>query len=94
MNRPEWEPFVYVYDGTRAQQLVPIGVEPTPDFVFEVRRALDDHDGDPEGLAEWIAERMDELGNQRARPVFDTEGNGPSCSWCGALAMLCEHGKD
>lgn len=93
-KRPPFRPFAYVYDGRQVQQLVAIGVEPTPDFVYEVRRALDDHEGNPVGLAKWICERIEEFGNQDARPVFDMQGNGPSCSWCGALAMLCQHGPE
>ena len=37
--------------------------------------------------SDW-AER---LGASRSRPVSDMHGNGPLCSWCGAIWPLCGH---
>lgn len=46
---------------------------------------------DTEALADWILNAMEQYGAQYARPVFDMEDNGPSCSHCGAFWPLCGH---
>ena len=73
--------------------MVPPTVQATDQLVLETRLALDETAGDPERMAQWIAERIEEFGALQATPVFDMEGNGPMCSWCSAFWPLCGHAK-
>lgn len=87
---PRFEPFVYT--DTTIGPTGPRKVAPTSDFVFEVRRELEGHAGDAEAIATWIVERLEEFGSHTAQTVFTSDGSGPYCSWCGAMALLCGHG--
>lgn len=88
MSRPAFDPFDYI---TSHPQGIPgKALEPTPEFVREVEAMLSDS-GDSRSVARWIAERIEEYATQWARPVFDTSGNGPFCSACGAIGAICGH---
>lgn len=83
-----FSPFSYV---TSHPQGIPRKiVEPTPEFVREVEWMLDDANS-PREVAQWVADRIEEYGAQFARPVFSVEGNGPFCSYCGAIGAICGH---
>lgn len=73
----------------------PVGAKPrvhaTDQLIYETERALEDTQGTPEQMAQWIAERIEEYGAMQSMPVFDMEGNGPMCSWCGGIWGLCGH---
>lgn len=46
----------------------------------------------PEGFADWLANFMEGYGALFAKPVFDLDGNGPSCSFCGMAPWpFCGH---
>ena len=86
--RQAFEPFTYI---TSHPQGIPLKiVDPTPEFVREVERAMDDS-ATPRELAQWVADRIEEHGSQHARPVFSIEGSGPFCSYCGAIGAICGH---
>ena len=44
-----------------------------------------------EVMADWIVNFAERYGAYQAAPVFDMDGNGPQCSWCGAIWPLCGH---
>lgn len=73
--------------------MVPPQVQATDQLVLETRLALEETNADPERMAQWVAERIEEYGALQAEPVFDMEGAGPICSWCGAFWPLCGHAK-
>lgn len=60
-------------------------------FVREVQDVLDSADGSVEALADWVVDKMERFGALMAEPMFDTEGNGPLCSWCKTIWPLCGH---
>lgn len=85
----DFTPFAYI---TSHPQGIPgTAVEPEPQFVREVVAAMEQHADDPREMARWICERIDEYGVQMARPVFEIDGTGPDCSYCGALGAICQH---
>lgn len=59
-------------------------------FIREVRDALgiEDYDRAREA-ADWVLDKMERFGARTAQPMFDMEGNGPRCSWCGGIWPLC-----
>lgn len=69
----------------------PPKVYATDHLVLETRLATEETGADPERMAQWIAERIEEFGAITSLPVFDMEGNGPICSWCAAMWPLCGH---
>lgn len=71
----------------------PPKVEATSQLVLETRIALEETGGDPERMAQWVAERIEEFGALQSQPIFDMEGNGPICSWCGTIWPLCGHSE-
>ena len=60
-------------------------------FVVEVREALGLSDDEADDAADWIADKMERFGASFSQPVFDMDGNGPMCSFCGAIWPLCGH---
>lgn len=60
------------------------------DFTLEVSDLLDRSAG-PQDVADWIVDKMERFGALMAEPMFDTEGNGPICSWCKTIWPLCGH---
>lgn len=87
-RREAFMPFVYI---TSHPQGIPSGVvEPTPEFIREVEWLLLENPT-PREIAQWVSDRIEEHGSQHARPVFSMEGNGPFCSYCGAIGPICGH---
>lgn len=80
------------YPGTRPLGQVP-EVTATDQLVLETRIALEETGGDPERMAQWIAERIEEFGAITSRGVFTMDGDGPVCSWCHTFWGLCGHDK-
>ena len=64
---------------------------PTSKLVHQVRVGCDLDDASAERVAEWAADWGERLGASSARPVFSLDGEGPLCSWCGAIWPLCGH---
>lgn len=61
-------------------------------FIREVRHALDIADDEKaREVADWAIDKMERFGARTAQAVFDMEGNGPMCSWCGTTWPLCGH---
>jgi hypothetical protein len=61
-------------------------------FIREVKHALDITDEDrARVVADWVIDKMERFGAATARGVFDMNGNGPQCSWCGVIWPLCGH---
>lgn len=61
-------------------------------FILEVRDALHIEDDDQaREAADWIIDKMERFGARTAEGVFDLQGNGPKCSWCGMIWPLCGH---
>lgn len=68
----------------------PPRMKASKEFVHEVAAMLGvTHSEDATEAADWIADKMERFGARTARPVFDMHGNGPQCSWCGAIWPLC-----
>lgn len=68
----------------------PQRMKASKEFVHEVAAMLGvQHSEDATEAADWIADKMERFGARTARPVFDMHGNGPQCSWCGAIWPLC-----
>ena len=42
-------------------------------------------------VADWLVNKMERYAAHTARGVFDMDGNGPQCSWCGTIWPLCGH---
>lgn len=65
---------------------------PIVESEFEVREALHIEDDDrAREAADWIIDKMERFGARSAEGVFDLQGNGPKCSWCGMIWPLCGH---
>ena len=81
---------------TRPVMSKPPALQATRKWVQQVEAAVTEctrADGslDTEALADWILNAMEQYGARAAVPVFDMDGNGPSCSHCGAIWPLCGH---
>lgn len=63
----------------------------TREFEREVRDALGIPDERSREAADWVAAKMDGFAAYHARPVFTMTGEGPICSYCGAIWPLCGH---
>jgi hypothetical protein len=61
-------------------------------FIREVQHTLGIEDDDrARVVADWVIDKMERFGAATARGVFDMNGNGPQCSWCGVIWPLCGH---
>lgn len=61
-------------------------------FVDRVMVELDVPDRErAEVMADWIVNFAERFGAYQAGPMFDMDGNGPQCSWCGQIWPLCGH---
>ena len=82
--------------GTRPLMSKPPALQAARKWVQQVEDAVSEYTRDDgtlntEALADWTLNAMERFGAQYARPVFDMEDNGPSCSHCGAWWPLCGH---
>ena len=73
----------------RPLQAMPAPVQASNAFIREVEEALEGKT--PQEQANWIANKMERYAAAFAQPVFDMEGGGPVCSFCGAYWPLCGH---
>lgn len=77
---------------SRPVMSVPPRVIASAKFIREVQRELDIADDDrAREAADWIIDKMERFGAYTARAVFDMDGIGPQCSWCGGIWPLCGH---
>lgn len=61
-------------------------------FIQQVQVGLSIEDEEAAtAAADWIIDKMERFGARTAQGVFDMKGNGPQCSWCGAIWPLCGH---
>lgn len=72
---------------------VPLKVEASKDFIDRVRTEIPCTVTDDEAtkVADWVLNLMERYGAFSAQPVFNMEGAGPCCSWCGSIWPLCGH---
>lgn len=49
---------------------------------------IDDYEKATE-VADWYADRLEAYGMRFARPVFEMDGSGPVCSFCGTSWPFC-----
>lgn len=76
--------------GGRALMSKPPRVRASKKLIREVAEALHIQDEDAaREAADWIADKMERFGARTAQGVFGLHGNGPFCSWCGAVWPLC-----
>lgn len=74
---------------TRPVMSRPPRLRATKKFIREVQEALNLPDDQATDAADWILDKMERFGARTAKPMFDMEGTGPSCSWCGNFWPLC-----
>lgn len=61
-------------------------------FVDRIMVELDVPDRErAEAMADWIVNFAERFGAFSAQPVFNMDGEGPCCSWCGMIWPLCGH---
>lgn len=63
----------------------------TKKFIQHVQDNLDLPDDKATEAADWVLNLMERYGANSAQPMFDMEGTGPRCSWCGMIWPLCGH---
>ena len=90
-DEPEFEGIYELPVTNRPVMSPPPRLLPTRKLVDQVRIACDLDEATAERVAHWAADWGERLGARTARPVFDMEGDGPQCSWCGAIWPLCGH---
>lgn len=78
------------HGGKRPVMSMPLRVVASRAFVREVADVLD-RASSPDEVADWVVDKMERFGALMAEPMFDTNGNGPICSWCKELWPLCGH---
>lgn len=76
---------------TRPVMSKPKPMQATKKFIREVQDALSIPDDKAFEAADWVANKMERFGASSAAPVFDMDGSGPNCSWCGMIWPLCGH---
>ena len=91
LDGPEFEGIFTTQGGTRPVMSRPPRVMPTAKLIYQIRTACDLDDAAAERVADWAADWHERAGAYGAKPVFDLEGSGPCCSWCGAIWPLCGH---
>lgn len=81
---------IIISDGeTRPVMSKPRPFKATKKFIRHVQDNLDIPDEKAFEAADWILNLMERYGANSAEPVFDMDGNGPKCSWCGMIWPLC-----
>lgn len=69
----------------------PRRMQATKKLIREVQDALGIADDKAFEAADWVANKMERFGASSAQPVFDMDGSGPNCSWCGMIWPFCGH---
>lgn len=68
---------------------------PTEKFIGDVRHEIPDladlGDDIVRAVAEWAIDKMERYAAAFATPVFEVDGIGPTCSFCGVVWPLCGH---
>jgi len=83
---------IFLNDGTtRPLTAAPPPMKATKKLIREVQDALGIPDERATEAADWVADKMERFGARSAQPVFDMDGQGPMCSWCGMVWPLCGH---
>ena len=90
-DEPEFEGIFEPSATNRPLMSVPPRMLPSRKLIDQIRVACDLDDATAERVAHWAADWGERLGARTAEPVFDMDGNGPACSWCGQLWPLCGH---
>lgn len=90
LDGPEFEG-IFLPQPDRAVMSRPPREMASSKFIYQVRTACDLDDATAERVADWAADWHERLGAAGARPVFDMDGCGPLCSWCGVIWPLCGH---
>lgn len=91
MSTSEFEGIFLAGNGTRAPMSKPPRMKATKRFIREVQDALGIPDERATEAADWVVNKMERYGAYFAEPVFDMDGNGPKCSFCGMIWPLCGH---
>lgn len=83
---------IIINDGeTRPVMSKPKPFKATKKFIQHVQDNLGIPDEKAIEAADWVLNLMERYGANAAEPVFDMDGNGPKCSWCGMLWPMCGH---
>lgn len=83
---------IIINDGeTRPVMSKPRPFKATKKFIHHVQDNLELADDKAVAAADWVLNLMERYGAASAQPVFDMEGSGPNCSWCGTIWPLCGH---
>jgi hypothetical protein len=77
--------------GTRPVMAKPHPFKATKKFIQHIQDNLGIPDDKATEAADWVLNLMERYGANTAQPVFDMEGCGPKCSWCGMIWPLCGH---
>lgn len=90
-NRAEFEGIFLAPGGSRPIMSKPPRLRASRDFITEVRAELELTDDQAEDAADWIADKLDRFAALHARPVFEMDGSGPTCSYCSMPWPVCGH---
>ena len=90
-DEPEFEGIFERPAARRPVMSQPPRMLPSRKLIDQVRVACDLDDATAERVAYWAADWGERLGARTSRPVFDLDGLGPQCSWCGQVWPLCGH---
>jgi len=90
MDIDEFNEIAFYPGGTRPVMSRPPELIATNRFIFMVERGFEEHTT-ASTRADWILNLMERYGAASAQPVFTMDGQGPCCSWCGAIWPLCGH---
>ena len=77
--------------GNRPVMSMPRPYQASKKFIREVQDNLNIPESELVAAADWIINKMEGFGAYSAQPVFDMNGTGPQCSWCGMIWPLCGH---
>lgn len=88
----EFTAIILVTEGeTRPVMSKPQPFKATKKFIQHVQDNLGIPDEHATDAADWVLNLMERYGANTAQPMFDMEGAGPCCSWCGTIWPLCGH---
>ncbi len=90
-DEPEFEGIYELPVRDRPVMSPPPRLLPTRKLIDQVRVACDLDEATAERVAHWAADWGERLGARTARPVIETDGSGPHCSWCSQIWPLCGH---
>lgn len=91
MKSTEFHGIIVTTTGTRTVMSKPRPFQASKKFIQHIQDNLGIPDGQAVAAADWVLNLMERYGARSAQPVFDMEGCGPKCSWCGCLWPMCGH---